>query len=152
MTMQRTLICFDYGKKRIGVAVGQEMTRTSSPLETLSSVAGTPDWSSISRILTQWRPDALVLGLPLNKDGTESAVTKLVKQFSSQLQERYNLPVYYMDERLSSVEAENQIEDQQAMGRKLKRHSRRDSNKAKAEIDKLAAKIILQSWLEQNSS
>jgi putative Holliday junction resolvase len=140
--MQRTLICFDYGKKRIGVAVGQEMTHTASPLETLNTIAGEPDWSSISRIIEQWRPGAIIIGLPLNKDGSETDITKRVKQFSLQVQDRYNLPVYFTDERLSSVEAENLIENRASLSRK----TRRD----KGTVDKFAANIILQAWLDQN--
>ena len=139
--MQRTIICFDYGVKRIGVAVGQELTRTASELETIKAVGNKPDWDSIARILTEWQPAALVLGLPLNDDGSETKVTKRVKKFSSGLQERYQLPIYYMDERLSSVEAENLI----ATSAGRKRAMRRD----KGLVDKVAAKLILQSWLDQ---
>ena len=139
--MQRTIICFDYGVKRIGVAVGQELTRTASELETIKAVANKPDWDSITRILKEWQPAALVLGLPLNDDGSETKVTKRVKKFSSALQERYKLPIYYIDERLSSVEAENLI----ATSTNRKRAMRRD----KGLVDKVAAKLILQSWLDQ---
>ena len=139
--MQRTLICFDYGVKRIGVAVGQELTRTANELETIKAIGNNPDWDSIARILKEWQPAALVLGLPLNDDGTETTLTKRVKKFSSALQEKYKLPVYYIDERLSSAEAESLI----ATSATKKRAMRRD----KGMIDKVAAKLILQSWLDQ---
>ncbi|NOX42939.1 MAG: Holliday junction resolvase RuvX [Gammaproteobacteria bacterium] len=133
---QRTLICFDYGKKRIGVAVGQNLTYTASALETITSKNGKPDWDAIARIVKQWQPQAFVLGLPLNDDGTDHQITKAVRQFSNQLQDRHPFPVYHIDERLSSVEAEKLVKKK----RKLSRN--------KGEIDKLAARIILQSWLD----
>ncbi len=137
---QRTLICFDYGKKRIGVAVGQEWTHTASALQTITSIAGKPDWLTIARIVGQWQPHAFVLGLPLNDDGTDHPVTKAVRKFSNQLEDRHPIPVYHIDERLSSAEARKLMEN--------KRHLKRN----KGDIDKLAAKLILQSWLDSPQS
>lgn len=135
--MHRTLICFDYGKKRIGVAVGQELTRTANPLETINAAGGEPDWRAISRIVNEWQPDAFVIGLPVNDDGSEHKVTLLVKEFARQLDEKFSLPHYFIDERLSSSEAESMIENKQAI--------RRD----KGLVDRIAAKLILQSWFSQ---
>ncbi len=137
---QRTLIGFDYGKKRIGVAVGQEWTHTASALETIISTAGKPNWLAMQRIVGQWQPHAFVLGLPLNDDGSDHPVTKSVRKFSRQLQDKHPMPVYHIDERLSSAEARNLMEN--------KRHLKRN----KGEIDKLAAKLILQSWLDSPES
>jgi putative Holliday junction resolvase len=134
----RVLLGFDFGTRRIGVAVGQELTGTARALETLTSPDGGPDWTGISRLIEQWRPDALVLGLPLNLDGSDHEVTRLARRFGNRLRGRYNLPVYTIDERLSSAEAEALLA---ARGRF-----------DKEAVDKVAAQVILQSWLEQQSS
>ena len=130
----RTLLGFDFGTKRIGVAVGQELTRTATAQVTLNSRDGGPDWASISRLIEEWQPDALVVGLPLNLDGSESESSRLARRFGTRLAGRYNLPVYTADERPSSNEAEAILAEQ--------------GHFAKADIDKLAAQLILQSWLE----
>jgi len=134
----RVLLGFDFGTKRIGVAVGQELTGTARALETLTSPDGGPNWAGISRLIEQWQPDALVLGLPLNLDGSDHEITHLVRRFGNRLRGRYNLPVYTIDERLSSIEAEALLAEQ----------GRFD----KGDVDKVAAQLILQSWLEQQST
>jgi len=131
----KVLLGFDFGTKRIGVAVGQELTRTATSLETLTSPDGGPDWAGISRLIEQWHPDAIVLGLPLNLDGSDHEITRLARRFGNRLRGRYNLPVYTIDERLSSAEAEALLAEK----------GRFD----KGDVDKIAAQIILQSWLEQ---
>jgi putative Holliday junction resolvase len=133
----RTLLGFDFGTRRIGVAVGQELTRTATALVTLTSRDGGPDWAAISRLIEEWQPAALVVGLPLNLDGSESESSRLARRFGNRLAGRYNLPVFTADERLSSSEAEALLADQ----------GRFD----KADIDKLAAQLILQGWLEANN-
>jgi putative Holliday junction resolvase len=132
----RVLLGFDFGIKRIGVAVGQELTGTAHELETLTSPDGGPDWKGISRLIEQWQPDALVLGLPLNADGSEHEVTRLARRFGNRLNGRYNLPVFTIDERLSSVEAERMLAEEKGRFEK-------------EEVDRLAARIILESWLAQ---
>lgn len=134
----RTLLGFDFGSKRIGVAVGQELTGTARALITLTNRNGAPDWEAISGLIAQWQPAALVIGLPLNLDGSDHEITRLARRFGNRLMGRYNLPVYTVDERLSSVEAEALLAEQ----------GRYD----KSDIDKVAAQLILQSWLEQQSS
>ena len=134
----RTLLGFDFGTKRIGVAVGQELTCSARALITLNSRNGAPDWEAITRLIAEWQPAALVVGLPLNLDGSDHEITRLARRFGNRLRGRYNLPVYTMDERLSSAEAEAFLA---AQGRF-----------EKEDVDKVAAQIILQSWLEQQSS
>lgn len=134
----RILLGFDFGIKRIGVAVGQELTGSASALVTLNNRNGAPDWEAIGRLIEEWRPVALVVGLPLNLDGSDHEVTRLARRFGNRLRGRYNLPVYTMDERLSSNEAEAMLA---AQGRY-----------AKADVDKVAAQLILQGWLEQQST
>ena len=140
-----TALGFDYGTKRIGVAVGQSLTATATPLTTISHVHGQPGWEPIARLIDEWQPDVLVVGMPLNMDGTEHAMTVAARNFAEQLRARYRLPVHLIDERLSSVEAEHAVA---SAGRRVKLHSKG----AKEEIDKIAAQIILQSWLASPDS
>ena len=137
MSKPKVLLGFDFGRKRIGIAVGQELTGTASALETLNCPDGGPDWQGISRLIDEWQPDALVLGLPFNLDGSEHETTRLARRFGNRLAGRYNLPVFTIDERLSSVEAERILNEQGRFDKK--------------EVDKLAAQIILESWLTQQA-
>lgn len=139
-TSARTFLGFDYGTSRIGVAVGQELTGTATALTTIRANDGKPDWDAITRLVNEWKPDAFVVGLPLNVDGTFHDLSYRVQRFGNQLHGRYNLPAYFMDERLSSLEAE----------RLLKQRATKKGKKE--DIDKLAAKIILENWLAQGAS
>jgi len=136
MTIQQVL-GFDFGEQRIGVAIGQTITCSANPLTTLNAVNHKPDWASIEKLIQQWRPDALIVGLPFYLDGSSSEMTKRAEKFSRQLEGRFHLPVYTLNEALSSFEAEQFLQD------KKKQHN-------KQEIDKIAAAIIVQNWLEQN--
>jgi len=98
----RTLLGFDYGDKKIGVAVGQELTASAHPLTTLYALSGQPDWEAISHLISHWRADALIVGLPLNLDDSEQRISKAARRFANRLWGRYQLPVYLADERLSS--------------------------------------------------
>jgi putative Holliday junction resolvase len=137
MSKPRLLLGFDFGSKRIGVAVGQELTGTARELLTLNNRDGAPDWEAITRLLAEWQPDALVVGLPLNLDGSEHEVSRMARRFGNRLRGRYNLPVFHIDERLSSSEAEALLSGQ----------GRFD----KADVDKMAARLILESWLNQTA-
>lgn len=128
----QTLLGFDFGLKRIGIAVGQKITGTATAVCTVSSSNGHPDWDSISRVIEEWRPDTLVVGLPLHADGSESDMSRAALKFARQLEDHYRLPVQTMDERLSSREAA----ELQGAG--------------KQGIDAIAARIILQNWLDTN--
>ena len=130
-----TLLGFDFGLQRIGVAVGQELTGTATALATVRSRNGKPDWDMITEIIRTWRPDALVVGLPLHADGGESEFTRRVKRFIRQLEDRYKLPVHSMDERLSSRAA--------AQSEGEGKHELKSRG-----IDAVAAKEILVSWLQ----
>lgn len=135
----RTFLGFDYGYKRIGVAVGQELTGTATALTNVRATDGKPDWDAISKLIEQWQPDEVVVGLPLNMDGSSSELSQRATRFGNQLHGRYNLRAHMMDERLSSLEAERELQGK--------------SRKAQAaDIDKVAAKIILESWLRQESN
>jgi len=142
VSQYRTLLGFDYGSKRIGVAVGQELTRTAQALRTLLNTHSSPDWPSISEIIREWQPELLVVGMPYSMDERPHPLRERVENFGNQLQQRYNLPVVWVDEKLSSLEAEAQLANSP-----VSRQHKRD----KANIDKLAAAIILQTWLNQQA-
>ena len=132
----RCVIGFDFGLKRIGLATGQTITGTASPLITLQAVNQKPDWENIATQIRQWKPDALIVGIPYQPDGGESDITRAARNFSRKLEQRFNLPVYTIDESLSSYEAEEQLKQDI----KITKHN-------KHEIDKMSAAIIVQSWL-----
>ena len=146
----RTILGFDYGTKRIGIAIAQEVTSTVSPLVTVNAVKQKPDWTAIEKLITEWQPDLLVVGLPLHMDGSEQETTQLAKKFANQLNGRFNLPVELVDERLTSEEAEMYLEDTRQKGKKKKSGSSA-LFQDKAQIDMIAAQLILQSWLSQKT-
>ena len=135
---QRTFLGFDFGTKRIGIAIAQEVTGTANPLITITAVKHKPDWDKISKIIGEWQPDLLVVGLPLHMDGSEQPMTQAARRFSNQLNGRFQLPIALMDERLSSNEAESIINEQSAS---------RSHYQDKAQIDMISAQLILQSWM-----
>ena len=139
--MSRCFLCFDFGLQRTGVAVGQELTATAQALTTLQSKQQKPDWQAIEKLINEWKPDALVIGIPYHLDGQENDMTEAARKFARQLNGRFHLPVHEMDERLSSSEAESEIKRQRSSGMRKK--------SPKQDVDMMAAQIILQSWLSQ---
>lgn len=138
MTEQaETLLAFDYGEKHIGVAVGQTLTSTANPVGTVRVAGASPDWTTISRMVKTWNPDALVVGLPLNMDGTEQKVTRRARRFGDELLGRYHLPVHLVDERLTTREARDRLASE---------------GRAGSDDHPVAAQIILESWLNQRKS
>jgi putative Holliday junction resolvase len=129
----KRLLGFDFGEKNIGVAVGQMVTCTAQPLTSLRSRDGKPDWSAIASLVGDWKPDALVVGIPYHMDGNRQPMTDAAERFCRQLEGRFGLPVHTADERLSS---------RQAASRQLD---------GKEDIDALAAQIILESWMTTRS-
>jgi putative Holliday junction resolvase len=140
---QRTLLGFDFSKNRVGVAVGQELTGTVTPLETLLAKNHKPDWQGISRLIEEWQPDLCVVGLPLTEDGEEQDASQAARRFANQLNGRYQLPVELVDERYSTREAQSVMQSSP-----MKKKDRQN----KTNIDKIAAQLILQSWLDNQSS
>lgn len=132
-----TLLGFDYGTAKIGIAVGQTVSGTATPLTTLRNRGQKPDWTRIEAIVGDWQPDAAVLGLPYNMDDTEEAWTDRVRRFARQLEGRFGLTVYLVDERLTTLEAERRLAADAGAGG---RH-RADL------VDAYAAKLILETWL-----
>jgi putative Holliday junction resolvase len=137
--MHNILLSFDFGMKRIGVAIGQTVTKTARPLETLNAKQGDPDWQYIARLIKKWRPDAIVVGIPLNMDGTDQPITSDAKQFAEKLRQETKLPVYEMDERLTTKDAREQLFN--AGGYKALQSG---------QIDQIAAQLILQNWFAEH--
>ena len=133
------ILGFDFGFRRIGVAVGQTATHTASSLETVSR-AQQPDWSAIDRLVKEWRPVLLLVGLPLGAEGEETEMSKAARSFGRSLQKRYSIPVEYADERLSSRVAESRFAKLRASGG-LRR-------KDASQLDAMAAQVILENWLQ----
>lgn len=127
-----TLLGFDYGTRKIGVAVGQTVTGTATALETIRARAQRPDWQRIEAIIREWQPQAAVLGLPMRMDDTEEDWTDRVRRFARQIEGRFGLPVHLVDERLTTMEARSRL----GIG------DRPDDR-----LDALAAKLILETWL-----
>lgn len=135
---QGTVLAFDFGEKRIGVAVGEWLLAQAHPLTTIRSEVNIERFAAIEALIAEWQPTSLVVGLPVAMDGTAHAMTARCTRFANQLRGRFGLPVEYAEERLSSVEAEERL-----------RESGHNAKSAKAYVDALAAQIILQCFFEQ---
>ncbi|CAX61201.1 MULTISPECIES: Holliday junction resolvase RuvX [Erwinia] len=136
-----TLLAFDFGTKSIGVAIGQQLTGTARPLAALKAQDGTPDWNKIEALLKEWEPDRVVVGLPLNMDGTEQPLTARARKFANRIHGRFGVQVDLHDERLSTVEARAELFERGGF-RAL----------SKGSVDSLSAVIILESWFENSWS
>jgi len=134
-----TYLGFDFGNKKIGLAVGQLETKTASPLETLRSLNQVPNWTKISQYIDEWQPAGLVVGISHQADGSDNPITPRMLKFCRQLNGRYNLPVFQIDEALSTFEAKQMLYDDMHVS----------ATKLWAVQDQLAAQLILQSWLNQ---
>lgn len=135
-----TVLAFDFGERRIGVAVGEHLLTTANPLTTIDNESNEIRFQMISTLIKEWQPKLLVVGLPLNIDGTEHAVTQLCKKFARRLNGRFNLPVILIDERYSSIEASSQLNQVGIKGRAQK-----------TMLDQVAAQTILQSYFDSIS-
>lgn len=132
-----TLLGFDFGTTRIGVAVGQVLLGTATPLAPIKAKEGIPNWDTVADLVAEWQPDAFVVGLPLNMDGSENEMCQRARKFANRLQGRYGKPRFLMDERLSSYEAKGQV-IRSGGSRNFKENS----------VDGIAAQLILESWFE----
>ena len=139
MTVSGTLIGFDFGERRIGVAVGETSTRIANPLGAIEESANDARFREIGKLVDEWRPAAFVVGRPRHSDDSQHAIAKLAEKFARRLGARYNLPVAFVDETLTSATAEAELRGMRT------RASR------KSDIDALAAAIILQSYLDSLS-
>jgi len=134
------ILAFDFGERRIGVAIGNTGTRTATAVGVLPA-RGTPDWEAVTRCVRQWSPDRAVVGLPYNMDGSETVLTAACRQFAAELSKRYQLPVDLVDERLTSSAAQADLRDARRSGARRRRVRRED-------IDANAARLILETWLQ----
>ena len=130
--MSDYILAFDFGLKRIGVAVGQRITRTATPKAILKASDGAPDWAEVKRLIDEWQPAEIIVGKPINMDGTEFDMTQKAPRFANRLNGRFRLPVTMVDERLSSIEA-------------------RERDPSSEHIDDVAAGIILETYLNESS-
>jgi putative holliday junction resolvase len=135
-----TLIGFDFGEKRLGVAVGETQTRLAHPIATIAEEATGPRFAAIERLVAEWHPAGFVVGLPHHADGGEHDVARLAGKFARRLNARFGLPVAFVDETLTSAEAEARLRE--AGGRA----------KARGDVDAHAATLILQSYLDNMNS
>lgn len=132
------LLAFDFGTQRIGVAVGQRITGNARPLSPLKARDGVPNWDDIQRLVDEWQPDAFVVGLPLNMDGSDSDMSRRAKKFANRLEGRFHRPNFTHDERLTSYEAKGMV---------IAQGGNRDFGANS--VDGLAAQLILESWMAQ---
>lgn len=136
--LQSTVLAFDFGERRIGVAVGEHLVKTANPLITIDNESNEIRFARISELIQEWRPALLVVGLPLSLDGTETEMTQLCKKFARRLNGRFNLPVALIDERYSSAEASRLLNESGIKGRAQK-----------VMLDQVAAQTILRSYFDR---
>nr|WP_321272948.1 Holliday junction resolvase RuvX [uncultured Tolumonas sp.] len=135
----RSLMGFDFGTRSIGIATGQEITGTASPLTSLKANEGIPDWVQLEKLLKEWQPDLLIVGLPLNMDGTEQEMTVRARKFGQRLHGRFGFQVEFKDERLTTTDAKARLFEHggyKALG--------------KSRVDAVSAQLILESWMESH--
>ncbi len=138
MSTALTALGFDFGMKNIGVAIGQTLTGSANPLAVIKAKDGIPNWDEIGQLIKQWQPNILVIGLPLNMDGSDQEMTHAARRFGHRLQGRFNVTVTWQDERLSTFEALQSL----GISNKMQSNKRGD-------VDRLSAQCILQSWLNE---
>lgn len=136
-------MAFDYGTRRIGVAVGQTTTASGSPAGVID-VRATPDWTALARCVREWSPSRLLVGLPYNMDGSDTLLTATCRAFAAELERRFGLPVELVDERLTSAAATADLREARRSGARARRVRRED-------IDAHAARLILESWLRAHA-
>ncbi|MGX8883730.1 Holliday junction resolvase RuvX [Methylovorus sp. SPW-M1] len=141
LTSEGTALAFDFGEKRIGVAVGEHLLGIAHPLTTIESEANDVRFAAITTLINEWRPTVLIVGLPLSLDGEEHATSLLCRKFARRLDGRFGLPVVMIDERLSSAKASSSLNESGVYGRKQK-----------VMLDQVAAQHILQSYFDTLSS
>ncbi len=127
------IMAFDFGLRRIGVAIGQAITGTATPVAILPAKQGTPDWTAVTALIDEWEPALFVVGLPLNMNGTDSEMSLLALRFARRLEGRYRIPFEMADERLSTFEARHQ------------------DPASRSPVDNVAARLILESWFREKA-
>jgi putative Holliday junction resolvase len=140
----KIVLAFDFGLRRIGVACGDTVSRSASPLETVPAGPNGPRWELIGSIVRNWQPDVAVVGLPYNVDGSDGEMTGAARSFAAELVRRYALEVDMVDERYSSLEAGARLQSARESGLRRRRV-------AKSDIDAAAACVILERWLTERT-
>jgi putative Holliday junction resolvase len=135
----KTLLGFDFGKKYIGVAVGQQLTGSATPLGSIKAKDGIPNWDNLKQYVNEWQPDIIVVGLPLNMDGSEQQLTHDARKFGNRVSNECNIQVVFQDERLTTADAKERLFAQGGY-RNLKKDN----------IDALSAVLIIESYFENN--
>jgi putative Holliday junction resolvase len=136
-----TILAFDFGTKSIGVAVGQTITKSASELAPLKARDGIPAWAVIQKLIEEWRADLLIVGLPLNMDDSEFELSQRARKFANRLQEKFQMPVELVDERLSTIAAKEELAN---------RGKRFDHKKNP--VDSIAARLILETWFSDKAN
>jgi putative Holliday junction resolvase len=139
--MIKTLLAFDYGTKNIGVATGQTITSSANSLPPLKAKDGVPDWAKVEKLILDWKPDLVLIGLPLNMDESESELSVRARKFANRIQGRFGVKIEMVDERLTSFEAKGEV---------MSRGGSRDYKNNP--VDSIAARLILEGWLQNNLS
>jgi len=132
------IIAFDYGVKSIGVAVGQQITGTASPLAAIKADNGIPNWDTLATLFKEWQPSQIIVGFPTNMDGSEQPMTARARKFSRRLHAKFSIPTQGHDERLTTVAAKERLFELGGF-KKL----------SKGKVDSVSAVLILESWFEQ---
>ena len=135
----KVIVAFDFGLKHIGVAIGQEITNTSQTFFSLEAKNGEPNWNQLDLLVKEWNPKLLIVGNPLNMDGSDSEIKKKSDKFSNLINKRYNIPVELMDERLTTREAKDRLKTEED-----------NSISSGRDTHQVAAQIILESWFSEN--
>jgi putative Holliday junction resolvase len=138
------LMAFDFGRRRIGVACGDTVSRSAAPLDAIAVDHGGPRWQDIAALIREWQPNMAVVGLPYNVDDSESSMSRAARDFAAELARRYALQVVLIDERYSSREAEARLKSARATGQRKRRV-------AKADVDAAAACVILERWFTEQT-
>jgi putative holliday junction resolvase len=141
MTRPQTVLAFDFGLRRIGIACGDTLTRQAAPRGALAVQGGTPDWKGLAREVQALAPAVLVVGAPYNADGSEGPLLAAARRFAAELERRFALPVQLVDERFSSLEASESLKQRRASGERRRRVRA-------ADIDSAAAAVILGRWFQ----
>ncbi|WP_028835643.1 MULTISPECIES: Holliday junction resolvase RuvX [unclassified Pseudoalteromonas] len=134
---ERTIMGFDFGTKSIGIAIGQELTGSATSLKAVKAQDGIPNWDDIAVQVKEWQPDLMVVGLPLNMDGTSQEVTFKAKKFANRLHNHYGIAVHTQDERLTTADAKARLFERGGY-----------KNLGKGNVDNMSAVIILESFFE----
>ncbi|MGL5398228.1 MAG: Holliday junction resolvase RuvX [Shewanella sp.] len=135
----KTVLGFDFGTKSIGVAVGQQITASATPLLSLKAVDGIPNWDEIAKLIQEWQPDLVVVGLPLNMDGTEQEMTHRARKFANRLNAKFGVKIFTQDERLTTTDAKARLFE--LGGYKAL---------TKGQVDAVSAVLIIESYFENH--